>query len=481
MQKPIILLIIDTLMTKPLEEAVQTGYAPTLQFLMEKGRYFPNVVSSFPTMSVTIDSTLLTGEYSDKHRIPALIWYDENDNRVVNYGTGIREIIQTGFRRFVKDMYYELNNVHLSKNVKTIYEELADRGLESASVNAFVYRGRSKKELKLPGVLRVFTGFYKPWQVQAPSLLSLGDFSKFSPFTLTPQPFSLNYKAAFRELKFLIKKQVLPSFTFCVIQDLDLKVHLKGPMDLTGISKIDDQLKEVFNLFPSWNEAIEQCIWIVMADNGHASMGNNRGTTVIELREVLRDFSISKNDTEPQASDQLLICVNQRTAFVYCLSDFVNKTKVIDQLKGDNRIDIIAWNEDGKYHVVSGEKGGKLSFWPDGDNTDHYNQRWGIIGDEKILDLTIQKEKISYGDYPDALARLSSSLHSHKGKYLVITAKPGYEFKESVSPTHVGGAAHGSLHKQESLVPMIVAGTNSYPQYERIVDLKPWILSLILD
>jgi predicted AlkP superfamily pyrophosphatase or phosphodiesterase len=51
--KPVILLIIDTLMSYPLEVAVQTGRAPALQFLMEKGCYISNMVSSFPTMSVT--------------------------------------------------------------------------------------------------------------------------------------------------------------------------------------------------------------------------------------------------------------------------------------------------------------------------------------------------------------------------------------------------------------------------------------------
>lgn len=70
-QKPVILLNIDSLMSEPLEVATQTGHAPALQFLMEKGSYIPNMVSSFPTMSVTIDSSLLTGTYADKHHVQA--------------------------------------------------------------------------------------------------------------------------------------------------------------------------------------------------------------------------------------------------------------------------------------------------------------------------------------------------------------------------------------------------------------------------
>ncbi|MGO4886167.1 alkaline phosphatase family protein [Anaerobacillus sp. MEB173] len=480
-KKPVILLILDTLMSTPLEEAVQTGYAPALQFLMERGRYYPQLVSSFPTMSVTIASTLLTGTYSNKHHLPALIWYHQDENRVVNYGTGIKEIIETGFSQFVKDMYYELNNVHLSNEVKTIHEELTERGFESASINAFVYRGLYTHDVKLPRSLRVLTGFHGNLPIQAPIYWSLGAFSKFSPFTFPRQPFSWNYKSTFQELKFLIKKRKLPAFTFCVIQDLDLRVHVKGPMDLTGIRKIDRQLQKLFNQFKSWDEAIEECTWIVMSDNGQASMGNNRDHYVIDLRKVLKGYKISKKNISPQRKKQIVLAVNQRTAFVYCIGNHVVKDRVIDQLRQDKRIDIIAWENRDQFHVVSGEKDGAFSFWKGGVYTDEYEQTWTIAGDKGLLDITLTDNKIYYGDFPDALARLSSSLKSHKGNYIVITAKPGYEFKTKASPIHVGGAAHGSLHKQESLVPMIVAGTDLFPKYERIVDLKSWIVKLITD
>ncbi|WP_231478680.1 alkaline phosphatase family protein [Virgibacillus halodenitrificans] len=74
--KPVILLNIDSLMPQPLEIAVQTDQTPALKFLMENGMYFSNMVNSFPTMSVTIDSSLLTGTYPDKHQIPGLHWFD---------------------------------------------------------------------------------------------------------------------------------------------------------------------------------------------------------------------------------------------------------------------------------------------------------------------------------------------------------------------------------------------------------------------
>lgn len=122
---------------------------------------------------------------------------------------------------------------------------------------------------------------------------------------------------------------------------------------------------------------------------------------------------------------------------------------------------------------------GHLQFHPDGDYSDEYEQSWFIEGEKKILDLSITDKRIEYGDYPDALARLYSSFFSHEGEYIIVSAKPGSEFKGESSPTHIGGASHGGLHKQDSLVSMFVSGTDSTPRHMRILDIKDWLLTLI--
>ncbi|MMZ63033.1 hypothetical protein D1872_252690 [compost metagenome] len=61
----------------------------------------------------------------------------------------------------------------------------------------------------------------------------------------------------------------------------------------------------------------------------------------------------------------------------------------------------------------------------------------------------------------------------------MVTASPGYELVGENSPTHLNGGGHGSLHKQDSLVPMIVTGTDTAPKHLRIVDIKDWVLQLI--
>lgn len=99
-KRPVIFLMIDSLMDEPLQKAMKEKQVPALEFLIQNGQYYPNVVSSYPTMSVTIDSTLLTGTYPDHHNIPGLVWYDEKEKRIVNYGSGKKKLLLLVPNRF---------------------------------------------------------------------------------------------------------------------------------------------------------------------------------------------------------------------------------------------------------------------------------------------------------------------------------------------------------------------------------------------
>ncbi|GGK03519.1 hypothetical protein GCM10007063_27180 [Lentibacillus kapialis] len=479
--KPVILLNIDSLMPEPLEIAVQTGKAPALKFLMENGSYSPNMVSSFPTMSVTIDSSLLTGTYADQHQIPGLNWFDASKDEIINYGTGFRETRKSGLRKTVHNMLYRLNNEHLSKNVTTIYEELADKGIRSASINSFVYRGNTPQKLQVPGLLRGFTRFTDgQWTAEATSIFSLGVFSKLRKRGLATKVAAGNYKYTARELRHLIRRNKLPGFTFCIFQDLDLRIHLKGPMDIKGIAKIDRQIQKTLNLYPSWQEALNQNVWMVMGDNGHSPMGSRYRDFVIDLRKILKKYRIARIQHAIRKKDQVVLSVNQRMAYIYILDETIPLSAVTEQLVKDPRIDIIAWNSGNGIHIESGMRKGSLHYSPGGEYSDMYRQTWNIRGNPDLLDLTLSSDnKISYGDYPDGLARIYGALHSQPGRFVMVNAKPGCEFKAQSTPFHRGGAAHGSLHKQETLVPLVIAGTTNKPKYLRVVDMKLFILDLL--
>jgi hypothetical protein len=125
-----------------------------------------------------------------------------------------------------------------------------------------------------------------------------------------------------------------------------------------------------------------------------------------------------------------------------------------------------------------GKRDNVLTYRPGGTYVDEYGQAWSLTGDPALADISFQEHCIKYGKYPDVLARLYGALHSHEGRYAVVTVKPGYELAGESSPSHRGGGAHGSLHEADSVVPLIVAGTDSKPKSPRIVDMKSWILQM---
>lgn len=479
--KKVILINIDTLMSAPLEEAVQTGKAPALQYLMKHGQYFSQMVSSYPTMSVTIDSSLLTGTYADKHQIPGLSWFDITENEFINYGTGLREAYKLGASKVITNMLYRLNNQDLNKDTETIFEALSKKGLKSASINSFVYRGNTPHFLHLPKLVRAFTGIdEKDWKTKAPFLFSLGSLSKFQRWSVVPQMFASTYKHTARELRYLIKKKLLPSFTICMFQDLDIRIHFKGPRDKKGISRIDQELQKVLNLFPSWDAALRDNIWIVIGDNGHSPTGSSYKKYIIDVRKLLSRYRIARIKRGVKKTDQIAICVNQRMAYIHLLYPTLTYMAVASQLQRDERINIIAWKNNDEVIVVSGNRDGELRYKPEGKYVDQYNQSWTIQGELDLLHLRKNKDNnIEYGDFPDALARLYGAVNSHQGRYIVINAIPGCDFKAESTPFHLAGAAHGSLHRQETYVPLIIAGTKKEPKYTRIVDLKDFILDIL--
>ncbi|RAL26752.1 alkaline phosphatase family protein [Thermoflavimicrobium daqui] len=477
-QRPIIMLIVDSLMDAPLQEAIRSGQAPALQYLFKNGMYFPHVVSSFPTMSVCIDSCLITGTFPNDHHIFGLTYFHREKKRMINFGTGPRESIAFGLKRVFKDGIENLNQHFINKNVKTIYEEMED---PSASINGLVYRGKTQHTLRPPFFAKLFGILPGKITTKGPSIFSYGSLAKIDPDTTYDQLIfrcGMNSRFTRMELTSLIKHYLLPAFTLAYLSDNDEIVHRKGPSTTKGIIKTDQELAKILNAFPSWEEAVKENIWVILGDSGQTAMVNDSTQMYVDLRKLLHPYKIMPlKRSQPLPEDQIVLCVNERMAYIYPVDHQLTQDEIISKLKQEKRIDIIAWVKEGWIHVESGQQAGHMKYKSGGEYHDIYQQNWSIQGDFSLLDLSIEKQQIQYGDYPDVLARLAGVMETAE-RVIVVTVLPGYEMIGESSPKHKG-ASHGSLHAQDSLVPMIVCGTNYKPPSLRLVDLKKWILELI--
>ncbi|MBH8603825.1 alkaline phosphatase family protein [Thermoactinomyces sp. CICC 10522] len=477
--RPVILIVIDSLMDAPLRETIQAGKAPALKYLRDHGHYYPRVISSFPTMSACIDTTLLTGMPPNRHHIFGLTYFHKQEGRVVNFGTGLKETFTIGLKNVLKDGLLNLNQHFINKEVKTIHEELA---VPTASVNAIIMRGPHEQTLTVPWFATLLGLLPRTIAAKAPAFFSFGAMARLF---RTSRPASGFFRYGFNdryssaELASLIQNGQLPLFTIAYFPSNDDAVHKKGPQEIKGIAKADVELQKVLSAFGSWEEAIRKATFIVIGDSGQTAMLPNKQEAYIDLTKLLHPFQIMPTKRKkPSARDQLVLCVNERMAYIYLIDETLTVEQVIHVLKEETRLDVIAWREQDWVYVVSGSTEGKLQFKPGGGYTDTYGQAWEISGDLSILDIRIQENQIlEFGIFPDVLFRLCNVMDTGE-RVIVVTAAPGYELIGDSSPTHKG-ACHGSLHHLDSIVPMIVCGTDSSPDHFRIIDLKKWIIDML--
>jgi predicted AlkP superfamily pyrophosphatase or phosphodiesterase len=482
--KKVILLLVDSLMPNILENCMREKTVPALQFLKERGRYWSNCVTVFPTMTASVDSSLLTGVYPDVHRIPGLVWYDPEEKEIINYVNGWKCVRKLGLSKCAQNVLYNLNEKHLSKQVTTLFEELADRGRTSASINAIVHRGRKKHHIRPTFLINLATGFRFRDDISGPDILTLGSMVQTNLERKIPSHIQgvrrlcgINDEYAVSVAKVLIESGNQPDFMLVYLPDNDHEIHRKNPDHAEeSLIRVDKHIQEILHAFGSWDDALHQCVFIVISDHGQTRIGKEHEFN-IDLDKLLEPFRVLQLG-EGVSDHDLVVCNNERMAYIYPLR-LDKQQKIRQQLLSESRIDLIAWKERKGVVVGEGGSGREVYFEPGGPNVDIYGSAWTITGEWAVLDLDYDQGTLSYGDYPDVLSRLYGALYSQDIPMIVVTARPRYEFKSRLYPMHLNGGSHGSLHKYDSLIPLIVAGTTcSVNEPPRLVDLKNFIIKL---
>src|SRR3984893_1954791 len=108
----LVLCVIDAMAPEMLERAVAAGAAPVLAQLIERGRYVPDCVAAFPSVTPVCAASIVTGVAQDAHRIPGMNWYDREEDRYVEYGSSFRAAPRFGLARHVTDRAYKMNPAH---------------------------------------------------------------------------------------------------------------------------------------------------------------------------------------------------------------------------------------------------------------------------------------------------------------------------------------------------------------------------------
>ncbi len=488
--KKVILVIIDSLRPPALKKCLNDGTVPALEYLFHKGRAVFDCVSVFPTMTPTATASIATGVYPEDHQIPGFIWYHREERRIINYGATPQAIWKIGLKTVAKDLVCNLNAEHLSRKVKTIHEILEDHGLVSANVNFFTLRGLHVFKIRLPWWARLWIGFQECWEIWGPPVLVVGQIvpPSFSCKGRMKTPcgpwhkLGVNDEFAGTVTHHLIRQGQQPDLTVVYLPDTDGYTHRHHTDDLSpAIMRADQQVQKILNAYDSWKKALTDNIFIILGDHSQSLVQHNPDS-IIKLPVMLAQFKQLKLGQKYTGEQELAICPNERMVHIYILQHSARRRRqIIEMLAVDPRIDQILWKEDAsretEYHVRKSGSGAHLTFKRGGPLTDPYNCRWSVKGDLSVIDAAIREDSIVYNQYPDALNVIASLMSALYCGDITMTARVGYEFGGESAPVHPGKGSHGSFHREDICVPLIITGTDAFPVKPRVVDIVPFILS----
>jgi Type I phosphodiesterase / nucleotide pyrophosphatase len=430
--KKLILIVIDGLTPSMFEGVVGNGRAPALSFLAEHGSY-TRAISTFPSLTPVCLSSLATGAHPDVHRIPHLVWYDREHQRVVEYGSSFAALRAAGMARSIVNTIINMNRLHLGSEAVTMFESLEDEGLTTAAINITCYRGRTRHLPTLPGLTVPAYGpkrffFYNLFESD-PTGAPLAVFGRARG--------SIDaYAAAVG--RWLVTRD---GFDFLVyyLPDYDFASHVEGPEGaFEALERSDAAVGALIDAAGGPEEFLERYAVVLCSDHGQ---------TRVDDTARLEDSFVGVPG--------VLVTASNRAGMVYRLPGCASDARALaERLDGTEAAETVLFLEGGE--GVARRESEELRFSPrDG--------RWETTGDVDLL------------GYPEGPARAWAALTNPSAGDVIVSAAPGLEFTDLAGRHHLGGGSHGSLRRGDSEVPMLTIGVDAAPR--SIVEVAPAVLN----
>jgi hypothetical protein len=496
--KKVLLVVVDALASRVVGPAMEQGRLPHFAALAQAGRVHWDCTAIFPSITPAATAALVTGMYPAHTGVTGAYFYDSDEDRVHYYGDDTWAILGKGISKFFEDFLVHLNRDQLRS--ETIFQKVERAGMRAGCLNYLWYRGDLQHQVRVPWLLSMLPGIERSKTVLGPSLLSLGDFvsdsfSESGKILKGPgglfRRYGFNDGSTAAQLLMLAQERAFPDFTVAYFPDNDFDSHHNGPQAaLTTVEKVDKALGELMASYGGIDPLLESLAIVITGDHAQSDLPLDQQETGILLDDVLREYSIVPAGENWGDGDQLLICPNMRAAQIYLRHGYWDQREaIIQDLLGDERIDQVIWREaqtTGECHFfVQTARHGKLEFWiGEGGQTavDAYGNPWSWKGALASVGGQIGEQSvIEFEDYPNALERIAATFSDSESGDIWVTSHLGYEFRLDAMSVHRRGS-HGSLHKQDSLSPLILAGVPESlcpRQTPRSVDVVPLCLSLL--
>ncbi len=483
----LVLCVIDAMAPEMLLRAAESGAAPVLATLLERGTYIPDCVAAFPSVTPVCAASIVTGTAQDEHHIPGMNWYSREESRYVEYGSSFRAAQRFGIARQLTDTVYNMNRAHLSRDTLTVFETLDDAEIRTAGTTYLMYRGRHRHEPQRDTALTRFaSAALARHPVMGPRELFYADVfaSRRTGCRSTLGMPGVRDRHSGCVSEYLVEHDLF-DFLLLSLPDNDWYSHKHGPdAQLTSLAAADLQLARVMEAAGGIDAFLAEHAFIAMADHSQALV-----TDTIDLQGELSELGVlqpdggilgaltgsltssrSRPDSERDgevSGPQIAVCPSQRAAMVYALAGETRdamRASVVTRALAIDGVDLVAWlaydaHEEPFEGVLASSARGELRFAPGGDLRDARGASWHVEGELSVLDAAVRADNVlSTPAYPHALARVWSALTCPTSGEVLLSAAPGYEFLDWGGAAHVGGGSHGSLHASDSLAPLVLCG-----------------------
>ena len=439
--KKLVLIVIDGLTPRMLEDAVERKTVPALGFLMDNGDY-RRAVTTFPSLTPVCLASLATGAHPDVHGIPHLVWFHRGERRLVEYGSSFGAVRAAGASKSLRDAVFNMNQEHLSRRAVTLFEGLEDAGLVTAAVNMVCYRGRTRHMATLPGFVRPA---YGPRRFFYYNLFE-------SDVTGAPLAIRTRSRGSVDEYARVVGRWLVTrdGFDFLVfyLPDYDFASHAAGPESAhAALARADRAVGTLLEAAGGPDEFLERYAVVLCSDHGQTKIER-----AARLEDAFADFRLFRRGNGRGA--ELAVTASNRAGMVYRLPGCAAEPRELaERLDEDHGAGVVLFRE-GDF-AVARRAGEELRFAPAGED-------WQMNG---AVDLLPQ---------PAALERGWAALANPNAGDLIVSAAPGVEFADLGGGHHAGGGSHGSLELGDSEVPMLTVGLDASPA--RIVDVAPLVL-----
>jgi Type I phosphodiesterase / nucleotide pyrophosphatase len=460
--KKLIMAVVDGLGPQLLDSTIAAGRAPTMDWLAGEGVRTDACVSTYPSLTPVCLSALVTGRHPAGSLIPSMTWYHRGQGRFVEYGSSIAATLAEGTRQMVDDVLVNLNLMHLSPRVRTVFEALDDGGLDTAAINTYVIRGRTRHPITRPVARRVARSIGIVDAVYGPKRYFLGDLF-FS--DRTGAPLNLGGGGIDRHgghvARWLVTRDGF-DFLFFYLYETDAAQHRGGDAQ-AAVAGADRGLELLVEAAGGRSRFLERYAVIVVADHSQS-----RVTDPADAAAPYAGYRLFRGRRRSNPADcELAVAASNRAAMVYRLADSSpGPARLAELALGSDGADVVCYTDDG-WHVAR-RGSGLLRFRRGSGQADRRGNRFDVEGDADLLPDQL---------YPNALERIEGILECPPAGEVVVSAAPGYEFADSGGVTHAGGGSHGSLRAEDSLVPLILAGFEggqpALPEQPSITDLTP--------